>query len=50
METSHWHTLAEKLRARGVDADAGELRLLPHDVVLGEPLLARLGKGSDSAA
>jgi hypothetical protein len=49
METSHWNTLAEKLRARGVDADAGELRLLPHDVVLGEPLLARLGKGSDSA-
>jgi hypothetical protein len=42
MEDSHWETLAETLRAHGVTAAAVELRRLPHDVVLGERLRARL--------
>jgi hypothetical protein len=42
MEDGHWATLAGTLRAHGVTADAGELRRLPHDVVLGEELRARL--------
>jgi hypothetical protein len=42
METSHWNTLAETLRAHGVFADAWELSRLPHAVVLSDGLLARL--------
>jgi hypothetical protein len=42
MEDGHWATLARTLRAHGVAADAGELRRLRHDVVLGEELRARL--------
>ena len=45
METSHWQTLAETLGAQGVVVDPGELRLLPHDVVLSERLRARLSPG-----
>ena len=32
----HWAALADVLRQEGVDADARELRILPHDVVLSE--------------
>ena len=42
MDDGHWRTLAETLRGHGVAADAGALRRLPHDVVLGERLRARL--------
>lgn len=42
MDDGHWDTLAETLRAHGVAADAGELRRLPHDVVLSDRLRARL--------
>lgn len=50
MESDHWKALAERLGAHGVVVGAGELKELPHDVVLSEPLLARLGRGSDDAA
>ena len=50
MDTDHWNTLAKDLRALGVVADAGDLKQLPHDVVLSEPLLARLSRGSGNAA
>jgi hypothetical protein len=50
METDHWNALAEKLRADGVVVDAGELRQLPHDVVLSDRLLARLGRRRGDAA
>jgi hypothetical protein len=50
METDHWNALAEKLRADGVVVDAGELRQLPHDVVLSDRLLARLGRSPGDAA
>jgi hypothetical protein len=49
METDHWIELAEKLRANGVAVDAGELRQLPHDVVLSDRLHARLGRGRGGA-
>lgn len=50
METSHWSTLAKHLRAQGVIAGAGELRQLPHDVVLSDRLRARLGHSRGGAA
>jgi hypothetical protein len=43
MDAGHWNTLAETLRAQGVDASPEELRRLPHDVALSERLRARLG-------
>jgi len=43
MEADHWASLAAVLRHQGVDTDAVELGRLPHDVVLGEQLLARIG-------
>lgn len=42
MDAGHWTTLAETLRAEGVEATADHLRGLPHDVVLTERLRARL--------
>jgi hypothetical protein len=44
MEADHWASLAAVLRHQGVDADALELGRLPHDIVLGEQLLARIGQ------
>ncbi len=48
LETEHWASLAARLRRRGVEADALELARLPHDVVLSERLLARLGHAPDA--
>ena len=50
MEAGHWNALVETLRAHGVVVDAGELRQLPHDVVLSDRLRARLGRGPRDAA
>ena len=47
MAVGHWATLAERIRAQGVSADADELRALPHDVVLSDRLLARLGRSGE---
>jgi hypothetical protein len=44
-ETDHWAYLADVLRKQGVVVDALELKRLPHDVVLSERLLARIGSG-----
>lgn len=44
MEADHWASLAAVLRRQGVETDALELGRLPHDVVLGEQLLARIGR------
>jgi hypothetical protein len=44
-ETDHWAYLADVLRKQGVVVDALELKRLPHDVVLSERLLARIGRG-----
>ncbi len=43
MEADHWVQLTEVLRKQGVVADALELKRLPHEVVLSERLLARVG-------
>ncbi len=43
MEADHWGGLAAVLQRHRVDADAVGLARLPHDVVLGEQLLARIG-------
>ncbi len=43
MEADRWASLAAVLRHHGVDVDAAELGRVPHDVVLGEQLLARIG-------
>ena len=42
MEDDHWAYLAAVLRARGITIEPAELRRLPHEVVLGERLLAAL--------
>jgi hypothetical protein len=44
MERDHWAYLAGILRQQEVAVDAGELKGLPHDVVLSERLLALLGR------
>lgn len=43
IEADHWTQLAEILRQQGVVVDALELKRRPHDVVLCERLLARVG-------
>lgn len=42
-EQDHWAYLSDVLRQHGVVMDALDLRRLPHDVVLSERLLARVG-------
>jgi hypothetical protein len=42
-EQGHWAYLSDVLRQHDVVVDALELRRLPHDVVLSDGLLARLG-------
>jgi hypothetical protein len=42
-EQGHWAYLSDVLRQHGVVVDALALRGLPHDVVLSERLLARVG-------
>jgi hypothetical protein len=44
MEDSHWAHLAGVLHGRGITVEPAELRRLPHDVVLGERLLAALDR------
>lgn len=43
MERAHWASLAATLERHGVFVEASDLQALPHDVVLGEGLRARLG-------
>ena len=45
MAIEHWVQLAANLRQQGIVADPSDLRQLPHDVVLSERLLTRLGRG-----
>ena len=45
-EQGHWAYLSDVLRQHGVVVDALDLRRLPHDVVLSERLLARLGRSA----
>jgi hypothetical protein len=43
-EAAHWAYLADVLRQQGIVVDAQELKRLPHDVVVSERLLARIGR------
>ena len=43
-EQGHWAYLSDLLRQHGVVVDASDLRRLPHDVVLSDRLLARVGR------
>jgi hypothetical protein len=45
-EQGHWAYLSDVLRQHGVVVDALDLRRLPHDVVLSERLLARVGRSA----
>ncbi len=47
IKADHWTSLATVLRHQGVDVDVVELERLPHDVVLGEQLLARISHQPD---
>jgi hypothetical protein len=47
-EAGHWSHLAGTLQRHRVAVDARALRNLPHDVVLSERLLARIGRGPGS--
>lgn len=42
-EASYWAFLADILRRQGVDVAADDLRRVPHEVVLSDRVLARLG-------
>jgi hypothetical protein len=44
MEADHWAHLSAVLRQQGIVAVASELKWQPHDVVLSERLLARVGR------
>ncbi len=44
MEADHWAHLATVLREQGVVVEAGALRRLPHEVVIGPRLRARIGR------
>jgi hypothetical protein len=50
MEILHWTSLQEIAQRQGVAVNAAELRRLPHDVVLSERLLARIGTDPSSAS
>jgi hypothetical protein len=49
MEADHWAHLSGLLRQQGVVEVASELERLPHDVVLSERLLARVGHNPGDA-
>lgn len=46
MEVMYWESLERKLREAGVNAEARELRALPHDVEIGERLRGCLAESS----
>jgi hypothetical protein len=50
MEADHWAFLRDVLGKQGVVVDAAELKRLPHDVVLSEQLLARVGREGRAGA
>ncbi|MFI7129937.1 hypothetical protein ACIBQ1_29845 [Nonomuraea sp. NPDC050153] len=50
MEADHWASLQQIVQRQGVIVDAAALRQLPHDVVLSQQVLARIGGDSDTEA
>jgi hypothetical protein len=49
MAADHWAYLQRILQRQGVVVDASELRRLPHDILLSQRLLARIGGDPDTA-
>lgn len=49
MEAEHWAQLTEVLRQQGIVANALDLQRRPHDVVLSDRLLARVGRNPGEA-
>ena len=47
MESLYWDSVQQAAQRKGLDIDVSELRCLPHDVVLSERLLARIGVESE---
>jgi hypothetical protein len=45
-EQGHWAYLSDVLRQHGLVVNALDLKRLPHDVVLSERLLARVGRSA----
>jgi hypothetical protein len=45
-EHGHWAYLSDVLRQHGIVVDPLDVKRLPHDVVLSEQLLARLGRSA----
>ncbi len=45
MEADHWDALARVLQQQGVEVEAAELKVLPHDVELSDRVLARVARG-----
>lgn len=50
MAAAHWDSLQQILQRQGVVVDAAELKELPHDIVLSQRLLARIGANPDTDA
>ncbi|MDR8413729.1 hypothetical protein MTP10_33975 [Nonomuraea sp. 3-1Str] len=50
MEADHWDALQQIAQRHGVVVDAAALRRLPHDVVLSQQVLARIGGNPDTGA
>jgi hypothetical protein len=50
MEADHWAALQQIAQRQGVVVDAAELRQLPHDVVLSQRVLVRIGGGPDTVS
>ncbi|MFI9838984.1 hypothetical protein ACIHFD_18260 [Nonomuraea sp. NPDC051941] len=50
MEADHWASLQQIAQRQGVIVDATTLRQLPHDVVLSQQVLARIGGNPDNAS
>ncbi|HEX4812180.1 MAG TPA: hypothetical protein VFV66_05450 [Nonomuraea sp.] len=48
MEADHWASLQQIAQRQGVIVDAAALRQLPHDVVLSQQVLARIGGNLDT--
>jgi hypothetical protein len=47
MEADHWACMCRVLRRHAVVVDAVDLKRLPHDVVLGERPLTRIGRAKE---
>lgn len=47
VEQGHWAYLSDVLRQHGIVMAASDLKRLPHDVVLSDRLLARVGRSKD---